>query len=375
VNLWIVARYLAGNASAIRVVAQSSTALPLGIALVLLTAVARNYDQNFITETPLWLFGPLLFSFVSGAWLFFILYGRCIKRFLEGDEKPPAYQQWRSFMGLFWLTAPIAWLYAIPVERFLNPMDAARANITLLAVVSLWRVLLMSRVISIVNEAPFGRALGWVLVGASLEVILVVFCGGFFGGNFSGRVLAGMSGMRNAPDENLLLSALGFAWNGAWVVLLITLICLAVNRYKGSTVAFPVPIVRNPFPWIGLTMLAFAWVAIAWPAQREQQRFVHHAGLVRNGKHAEALEYLARFERRDFPASRRLEPNPFEHRVWNDLPPTIALLKTNHPTWVRQTYLSHLADTYVHHWAGFSTMSNVVTMYVALGALPEGPAR
>lgn len=370
-NLLTVPRYLFGNARAIRTVAESSAALPLGVALVLLTAVARNYDQIFITETPLWLFGPLLFSFFSGAWLFFILYHRCVKRFLDIDPLPPASGQWRSFMGLFWMTAPIAWLYAIPVERFLDPVGAAKANITLLAIVSLWRVLLMSRVVAVVNAVRFLRALGWVLVGASLEIIVVVFLGGFFGGSFAKRVMAGMSGMRNAPDESLLLSALGFAWNGAWMVLVITLVLLAIFQFRGTTLPFP-KMNRDRAPWGGLCVLAIVWALIAWPAQKEQQRFRQHAHLVLDGKYSDGLAYASRFDQSAFPASRRLEPNPFEHRVWEDLPPTIALLTTNTPAWVRRTYLSHLANTFEHHWAGYRSLTNVAMMYAAIERLSEG---
>ena len=38
----------------------------------------------------------------------------------------------RSFLNLYWMTAPLAWLYAIPFERFLSPADATTANLALL---------------------------------------------------------------------------------------------------------------------------------------------------------------------------------------------------------------------------------------------------
>jgi hypothetical protein len=371
VNLSTAARYLFGNRSAIEAVAQSSAALPFGIGLVLLTAVARNYDQNCIGESTLWLLGPLLFSFASGAWLFFILYDRCVKRFLTLEVQPEGVGQWRSFMGLFWMTAPIAWLYAIPVERFFDPIGAAKANITLLAIVSLWRVLLMARVISVVNDVPFLRALGWVLVGAALEVIIVVFLGGLFGGSFGKRILAGMSGMRNAPDETLLLNALGFSWNGAWVVLFVTLVLLGVFRYSGTSVPFP-SVSRERVPWFSLLALAAIWSAVAWPAQQEQRRFQEHARLLAAKKYQDALSYLSQHQQGDFPASRRLEPNPYEYRVWHDLPPTIALLSTNTPFWVRATYLKHLSATFDHFSSRYDSLTNVAQMYSSIARLPEG---
>ena len=45
------------------------------------------------------------------------------------------------------MTAPLAWLYAIPYERFLSPVGATRANLWTLGLVAAWRVLLIIRVL------------------------------------------------------------------------------------------------------------------------------------------------------------------------------------------------------------------------------------
>src|SRR5436190_1804978 len=120
-----------GGKAAIEAVARSRSALPTGIALVLLTGIARNYDQKFILESPLWLIGPLIFSFFSGTFLFAIVYWGFSRRHLGAAGTLPSSGQWRRFMALFWMTAPVAWLYAIPVERFLSSYRAAQANLTL----------------------------------------------------------------------------------------------------------------------------------------------------------------------------------------------------------------------------------------------------
>jgi hypothetical protein len=269
VNLRTLARYLIGNADAIRSVATDKNSLWLGIGLVVLTAIARTYDQNFVLETPLWFFGPLLFSLFSGSFLFWILRSFLAKNMMVpvGTEPPPQGSQWRSFMGLFWMTAPIAWLYAIPVERFLTSYNAAVANLCLLAVVAAWRVLLMSRIVQVVNEVPFSRACGWVLVGASLEVIIVVFCGGIFGGTMSRSIMAGMGGMRHAPEEQLIISALSAAWTGAWVLLIACVIPLAAAKYRGSAAPYPDTVNRSRLSK-ALLVLPLVWIAIAIPAQR-----------------------------------------------------------------------------------------------------------
>src|SRR4051812_42796131 len=180
----------------------------------------------------MWLIGPLVFSFFSGSFL----YGLLIRGFAKSHLPPENRNEtrWATFMALFWLTAPIAWLYALPVERVLDPYRAAQANIALLSIVSLWRVLLMSRVLAVLLNIPFPRALGWVLVAAALEVILVLFFGSLFGGSISRHILASMAGMRNAPEEMLLTSVLGFVWTWAWALLLICVISLAARRFRGT---------------------------------------------------------------------------------------------------------------------------------------------
>lgn len=368
-NIRTILGFVTGNASAIREAACNRASLWTGVVLVLLTGIARNYDQNFVLESPLWLIGPLAFSLFSGSFLYAILIRGFARRHMPEESQNES--RWATFMALFWLTAPVAWLYAIPVEHFLNSYQAAQANIALLAIVSVWRVLLMSRVISVLLEIPFRRAMGWVLVGAALEVIVVVFLGLFFGGGFSRRILAGMSGMRNAPEENLLSSVLGFVWTWSWAVLILTAIVLAAKRFQGE--ARPLPkLAPGRLPWILLGSLTVVWIAIAIGPQREQQHFVTHETLVSKSAYAEALAYLERYQQSDFPPGRRLEPNPYEYRVWEHLPPTIALLKPDTTPWIRQVYLSHLTATLSHHYSGYDSLTNVAAMVMAIEQLPEG---
>ena len=335
--------------------------------LVLLTGIARNYDQNHISESLLWLFGPLIFSFFSGSFLYAVL----IRGFARRHIEEHTHNQWESFMAVFWMTAPIAWLYAIPVERFLDLYQAAQANLTLLGIVSVWRVLLMGRAMSVLLEVPFLRALGWVLIAASLEIIVVVFIGAFTSGAFGQRILASMMGMRNAPEENLLSSVLGNVWIAAWIVLFLVLAVTALVAFNGTAKPLPRPVPATT-PWVFLTFMTVAWICVAWPAQEKQRRFVTHAALLKKKDYAGALEYLASYQAADFPPSRRLEPNPYEYRVWPDLPPTIALLNANTPPWIREKYFSHLTATLSHRYARYESFADVSAMFAAIENLPEG---
>ena len=369
VNLWVIGRFMFGAASAIREVASNRAALWTGIVLVLLTGIARNYDQSYFLDTPMWLIGPLAFSFFSGSFLYGILIRGIARRHFQDDRRNE--KQWATFMAAFWMTAPIAWLYAIPVERFLDSYHAPQANIALLGIVSLWRVLLMSRILAVLFEIHFLRALGWVLVAASLEVIVVVFLGTIFGGSLSRSILAGMAGMRNAPEEALLSSVLGFAWASSWAVLLVSIVLLAMRRFQGVIQPLPKSSCGKA-SWFSLVALGLIWAVIAIRPQREQCRFVTHAALIDKADYSEALAYLAKHAQSDFPPGRRLEPNPYEYRVWQDLPPTIGRLTSETAPWIRHVYLNHLTATLSHHYPQYDSLTNVAAMLLAVERLPEG---
>ena len=385
-----LARFQFGDSSSIRAAAQNRNSLWIGLLLVLLTAVARNYDQMHFSESPMWLLGPLVFSFFSGSFLFIVLYDVFLRRSFEppylnphsipgnisaetpSNEKPgiSRFAQWRTFMGLFWLTAPIAWLYAFPAERPFPSYQAAIVNLTLLAIVSLWRVLLMARIISVLQQIPFLRALGWVLVPATLEVMLVIFLGGVFSPTFGKEIMAGMGGMRNAPEESLMVAALGNVLVGALILFALVVGTLLGKRYSGFTRPFPSQS-RGPVPILALALLTLAWITIAVPTQREQFRFIAHARLVKAGQYRESLDYLAAHSHDDFPPSRRLEPNPYEYRVWDQLPAVISELKSTDPAWVRKLYLDYLLATFSHyHLRG--TVSDWAKMFETIETLPEG---
>jgi hypothetical protein len=369
VNLWDIGRFSLGNAAAIRRVATNRAALWTGITLVLLTGIARNYDQIYFLHSPMSLIVPLVFSFFSGSFLYGILIRGLAKRhFPEARQNE---SQWLTFMTLFWMTAPIAWLYAIPVERFFDSYHAAEANIALLGLVSLWRVTLMSRILAVLFEIHFLRAIGWVLIAATLEVIVVLFIGIFFSGALSRDILRGMAGMRNSPEESLITSVLGTTWKWSWAVLFITAFLLSMRQLQHQISPLP-KLSEGKLPWFSLLALLLIWSVIAVVPQEEQYRFVTHAGLVDKRNYAGALAYLARHKKFDFPPGKRLEPNPYEYRIWEDLPPTINELTLRTPPWIREVYLNHLTATLSHYNSGYESLTNVEAMWLAIERLPEG---
>ena len=344
-GLWI--RYLLGQGSAIREVAQSRAALWTGMWLVLLTAIARNCDQTFIGEKPiLWLFGPLLFSLVSGTWLYLVVYGWLVRRgAADADRrKPPFWSGWRSFMGLFWMTAPIAWLYAIPVERLLDPLPAARANLVLLGIVSLWRVLLMARVVQCLAGAPYFLALLWVLFAAVIETLVVII----ISGTFAKSILAAMGGMRNSPEETLLLDTLTVVFRCALYAAPILLVMVLLIGTRVACDPFPQPL-ATPASWNSLAVATALWLAIALYPQIELYRNHQVEQLLSAGRAREALEYLSSRQPWQFAPSRTLPPKPFEYSVFDELPACFAVVQATDAPWVRSFLVQRLSETMVHY--------------------------
>jgi hypothetical protein len=296
-----------GNADAIRKVASSSAAIWTGIALTVLTAFARNYDQTFIPEQPvLWFFGPLLFSLVSGTWLYLVCYQTCASRLLPADEMRNR-TDWRGFMGTFWMTAPIAWLYAIPVERFVDSIGSVYANITLLIIVAIWRVILMGRVLNVITGVPFGRTILWVILAASLEVLVITFVGG----TLAYGIGRGMMGMRNSPEEDIILAAMGNASSVAVFGFIASFLILAIFRWKG--VAKPWPSVqRSTAPWIPLIIGLLGWGAITVPNQIQLARNTELESLINRGQYRQALDRMNRWGREKLAPARPPPPKMFE---------------------------------------------------------------
>lgn len=353
-------KFLFGNRAAIRNMAQSSGAIWAGVALVVLTGIARNYDQTFITENPvMWMFGSLLFSFVSGSWLYVVLYGFFTRREMADADgvKPDFWSGWRSFMGLFWLTAPIAWLYAIPVERFCDSLLAAKLNITLLALVSLWRVLLMARVMQVVTSASFAMALVWVLFAAALEVCVVFFLGDGFGK----RLMAAMGGMRNSPEEEILVSAMGTAFSFAFWTVPISFLLGLFWRTQRVLNAMPTS-QPSPMPWRTLGVLAVFWVAMAIVPQRELSNSVAVERLIASGESRAALDYLAARQPGDFAPDRVLPPKPYEREFFSELPACFGVVRADDPLWVRSHLMRRLNQMLSHyspHWSRKSSRESL----------------
>ena len=160
--------------------------LALGPVFVASAALAREYDAEFIPHNPIVLAVPFVASAAAAFLLFVVLWFAAARKgwpgnqpapFAPGPEAPRAsfWPMFGRFLGVFWLTAPMAWLYGVPFERMLPELAAAEANLWMLAFVATWRVAVMVRVAQVMFGFSLWQALVLVLFFSDLAVLGVVF--------------------------------------------------------------------------------------------------------------------------------------------------------------------------------------------------------
>jgi len=335
-----ILRFQFGDRRAIEKVASSRAAFFTGIGLVLITTIPRNYDQIWIGEWPLrWAFGSLVFSLVSGTLLFIIAYWMGTSFAIQRckSRRASVHHEWVSFMGLFWMTAPLAWVYAIPVERMVYPLTAVHWNAILLGGVALWRVLLMARILAVTCQWNFGRALLWVGLAASMEVMLVTIMSSVMAMN----VAASMGGMRNSPEEEAIRGVAGIAFSISACGLLVSGLGVIANGWAGEARGLP-KVEADRIPIVALLCAALVWIGIAVVPQQEVRRNAKLDGLVERKEYSRAVELMSRLQPADFSPSRQLPPLAYEVSVFEELPAMLAEVDESTAPWVQEHLLERL---------------------------------
>ncbi|MEN9018957.1 MAG: hypothetical protein ABF370_00435 [Verrucomicrobiales bacterium] len=136
------------------------------------------------------------------------------------------------------MTAPIAWLYALPLEQWMDPVAAARGNVWLLVIVSLRGVLLISRVASVLSGASFFATGVFVTAAASFEFIVAGVVQQFT--NFERGIASSMAGTRieQSPAERAAETLIGqLAILPFGIVIVSSITTLALTKYR-----------KRPFP-------------------------------------------------------------------------------------------------------------------------------
>ncbi|MEM9420675.1 MAG: hypothetical protein AAGA25_16730 [Planctomycetota bacterium] len=293
-----------GSRAAIERIARSRGAVWIAIGLVITAALARDYDSTDLLARPWELLAPLGVSWFTATLLYLLLAGGYIPqshRKAEPDGPPRSgWATYFTFVMLFWMTAPHAWLYGIPYEQFMSEYDATRLNLLTLAVVSVWRVLLITRVASVLLSVRFSVLLPAVLLLA--DSVMVVFAIAA-----PKPVVAIMGGVQYTETERLILDTMFFIifWGFiAWPILaLISVVTRVRSKARGRYIeARPKD---GPHPslavWAVLVVALLGWVAAAVAMQQEVRVASRFENAVDGEEWGNAASLLAERTAEDFP--------------------------------------------------------------------------
>ena len=360
--------YLLGSPRAILDIASDRRAVGLGFLFVLSAGFAREYDGQDLLHEPWHLLIPVGASLLTSFLFFSLTYG-VVRVKTEG---PPFFTAYRSFLGLFWMTAPLAWLYAIPYERFLSAPGAMQANLWTLGLVSLWRVFLMVRVISVLMGYRTIAALCLVMALADVEALVAIQF-------LPVPLIDVMAGLRLSESEALLRgTALEVAFLGGCTLLgWMTGAAVAAVVSKPGWQGLPLEAYQPKTRDRGLSILAWAsvvfWFFVLPFTQPEQLMRCKVERDLRQGRIEQALATMSEHSLNDFPP--HWDPPP----RWGYIgqPPSLFhVLDTivDHPPalWVRSAYLSKFERALDVEYPPFRR-EDYLRIASLLERLPEGP--
>jgi hypothetical protein len=160
--------FLLGSRPAILAFASRRDTFWLGLVLVISAGFVREYHEINWLQNP-WMIALPLIMTVSLSLVLFPL--TVVVARMRGAVDGHYWERFRVFLGLFWMTAPLAWIFILPVERLMSVDDAAIIKLWFLGMISLWRVFLVTRILSTLFVP---RASEMFYTGTFFVVMLVV---------------------------------------------------------------------------------------------------------------------------------------------------------------------------------------------------------
>jgi hypothetical protein len=366
VGIRTLIRYLVGDEDAILELAGNRWSLLVGLLFVLSAGFAREYDGQDLLHEPWHLLIPLAVSVVASLGLFAI-----VRQAIPAGYRPAFRPAYISFLGLFWLTAPLAWLYAIPYERFLSESDATRANLATLGLVALWRVALMVRVLVVLWNWWWWAAFCLVLVFADLAAVVAIYLAPF-------PVIELMGGIRAENEEFLnnvaiVILSYGICCFPFWLV---GAIAVVKRNPPGGPEPLPPPTGTPRLPLWGLAVGSLAiWLFILPFTQPEQQlRYRVEQALIQ-GRIEDGLAEMSAHQSGDFPPHWNPPPREPPRGYKAIRPRLVDVLRVlaDRPVadWVRATYRQKCKELLT--W-GYVDPKGIEELDQVLQRYPEGEA-
>jgi hypothetical protein len=338
---------LIGDREAILAVQHSQQALWVGLLFVLSAGFAREYDGADLLHEPWHLFIPLAASLGTSLVLFTVLN---IVLTPLNEQRSGFLKRYRSFMTAYWCTGPLAWLYAIPFERFMSPGGATNANLWLLAIVAAWRVILITRVASVMFGVKWFAAFIPVMLFADTLALAALFVVPL-------PIFQIMGGVRLTESEHAIQGAaftIGFLGGISWLVWFIGTSTIAYRKQPTDVTELPTAAGTS----VGLKTLVavslLGWIFVLPSTQPEQFNRRSAEKLLRSERVKEAVAFMSDHDRGDFPPHWDPPPRPGYgeatpplHGILNEI------LDQEGPEWVMQIYLDKLDSLLVSRFTEY----------------------
>lgn len=318
--------------------------------LVATAALGREYDAVSLWHQPHDLLGSFAASLLLSSLLFLWMW---VGLALCGFRLVRPWRHAIVFLTGYWLTAPLAWLYAFPIEAIRGEIPSLRFNLTALSVVSIWRVLLFARISSIQFRIPFAVTLFWILVPC-----MVIAFFGLLSSMMS--MVSLMGGIRLSQSQQILLDYQGAVLVGLWwsflpvLVVAIALTVWLAKRGGAKRVSPRVPTVS----WQAWMIPLAALVTLVAGATRFQPalRRAHQVDrLLLAGELDRAIAEMAKWGETAFPPA--WDPPPQFDRNSDQRPKISELVHTmqasDPPGWVRDRLMVQADEILLrqHGWS------------------------
>lgn len=161
--------------------------MAFGIGCALLAGIGRYWDNPQALWWQALGLGSVIYIFFLALVLWWLIWLLCPKNW--------SYRGVLTFVGL---TSPLGFLYAIPVERWFSLDTAQDINLWFLAVVALWRVVLL--VLYLKRSAGFNA--GSAVLATLLPLTLIVTVLSILNlEHVAVRIMAGLSEDERSPND------------------------------------------------------------------------------------------------------------------------------------------------------------------------------
>ncbi len=309
--------FLAGNRVAIHQFATSYWTIAIGGLLVLSAGIARNYTRYDLQRDTWRLAVPfgaaVASSFGLWAWLHAFAWWNQVTfdNFLEG---------YASFLGLYLLTAPLAWMYGIQVERWTYRTRAVRIRLAMLGLVAAWRVALILRVLYVLLDASGVGLFFVVMMYVSMVAVIAIAVTTYRREDDDPAPLViEFMGAMPAPErrERKIINKAGCS------VSVVSLLCLAFSwmvlyvspnnafdSWQSTELAHPKTPPSTDL-WLFSVVAVVGWLSLLPKAQRQLALADRVQSICDSGQLSESLTIAIKAGPKAFPPSWEPPPNRF----------------------------------------------------------------